>query len=546
ADSDEILNSGDALNMEFSLTRDDNVYQWTLNGKDVPLAVGKNYTVGSFAAEHAGVYRCKITNPNLEGVELYSGDFARFLSKEGNNAPIDIAITHDPVQAGTPSFAIIGDFTATDADGDEVFFRIKGGVHASSFRIIEGKTLITAEDMFPIGAPETYDVVIEAYDVFGGKSEKTLSITKGEGSTEAFPKDILLSANSVDENSIAEIGELTAVGVEGFSFELPEVKDNNKFIIEGSKLKTSEKLDYEVKSTYSIRVKASKEATSLTKDFAIKVIDANDTPSDIVLSANRVNIGNTPGSIVGYLVAVDQDPGDKDFTFTTTSSKFFIENNVLKTKVSFKEAGGESLTIKVKDSDDAEYSKGIDVQIVDPSTGSENNVPTAIGLNNFIVKRDWTSGTQVSLLLMKDIDGDQGEFSIEDGDDSEYFIVEGYKLLLNKELGDKTVYTITIIASDGDATYSEEFSFYIPVVVNGIDNINAKDIVRATPNPVSTNLYLEYEGDRGIVKFYNTSGALVKAEVISDVVDCSDLDTGLYIVKATVDNKTTTFKIIKQ
>ncbi|MCT4640167.1 MAG: hypothetical protein N4A72_20895, partial [Bacteroidales bacterium] len=32
ADSDEILNSGDALNMEFSLTRDDNVYQWTLNG----------------------------------------------------------------------------------------------------------------------------------------------------------------------------------------------------------------------------------------------------------------------------------------------------------------------------------------------------------------------------------------------------------------------------------------------------------------------------------------------------------------------------------
>jgi hypothetical protein len=532
--------------MEFSLTRDDNVYQWTLNGKDVPLAVGKNYTVGSFAAEHAGVYRCKITNPNLEGVELYSGDFARFLSKEGNNAPIDIAITHDPVQAGTPSFAIIGDFTATDADGDEVFFRIKGGVHASSFRIIEGKTLITAEDMFPIGAPETYDVVIEAYDVFGGKSEKTLSITKGEGSTEAFPKDILLSANSVDENSIAEIGELTAVGVEGFSFELPEVKDNNKFIIEGSKLKTSEKLDYEVKSTYSIRVKASKEATSLTKDFAIKVIDANDTPSDIVLSANRVNIGNTPGSIVGYLVAVDQDPGDKDFTFTTTSSKFFIENNVLKTKVSFKEAGGESLTIKVKDSDDAEYSKGIDVQIVDPSTGSENNVPTAIGLNNFIVKRDWTSGTQVSLLLMKDIDGDQGEFSIEDGDDSEYFIVEGYKLLLNKELGDKTVYTITIIASDGDATYSEEFSFYIPVVVNGIDNINAKDIVRATPNPVSTNLYLEYEGDRGIVKFYNTSGALVKAEVISDVVDCSDLDTGLYIVKATVDNKTTTFKIIKQ
>jgi hypothetical protein len=147
---------------------------------------------------------------------------------------------------------------------------------------------------------------------------------------------------------------------------------------------------------------------------------------------------------------------------------------------------------------------------------------------------------------MKDIDGDQGEFSIEDGDDSEYFTVEGCKLLLNKELGDKTVYAITIIASDGDATYSEEFSFYIPVVVNGIDNINAKDIVRATPNPVSTNLYLEYEGDRGIVKFYNTSGALVKAEVISDVVDCTDLDTGLYVVKATVDNKTTTFKIIKQ
>jgi hypothetical protein len=545
-DSEETLNSGDALNMEFSLTRDDNVYQWTLNGKDIPLAVGENYSVGTFAAEHAGVYRCKITNPNLEGVELYSGDFARFLSKEGNSAPADIAITHDPVQQGTPSFAIIGDFTATDADGDEVYFRIKGGEHASSFRIIEGKTLITAEDMFPIGAPETYEVIVEAYDVFGGKVEKTLSITKGEGSAEAFPKDILLSANSVDENSIAEVGELTAVGVEGFSFELPEVKDNNKFVIEGNKLKTSEKLDYEIKSTYSIRVKALKEGTSLTKDFTIKVNDANDNPTNIMLSSNRVNIGNTPGSVVGYLAAIDQDPGDKDFTFTTTSSKFFIENNVLKTKVLFKEVGGESLTIKVKDQDNAEYSKNFSIQIIDPESTTENSAPTAIGLSNFIVKRDWTAGTQVSLLFMKDIDGDQGLFTIADGDDSEYFSVDGYKLLINKELSEKTVYTITVVATDGTDSVTEKFNFYIPVLVNGIDNINDKDIIASAPNPVINNLYLEYEGSDGILSFYNTSGNLVKQVNLSDSVDCSDLATGLYIVKATINNNTTSFKIIKQ
>ena len=545
-DSEAMINAGDAVNMEFSLTRDDNVYQWTLNGKDIPLAFGKQYSVSSFAAEHAGVYRCKITNPELEGVELYSGDFARFLSKDGNSAPTDITISHDPIQQGTPSFAIIGDFTATDADGDEVYFRISGGKHASSFRIIEGKTLITAEEMFPIGAPETYEVVVEAYDIYGGKTEKTLSITKGEGSTEAFPKDILLSSDNIDENSLSEIGELSAVGVDGFSFILPALKDNSSFVIEGSKLKPAESFDYETKSIYNIRVKASKESASLTKDFTIKVNDINDKPSDIILSSNKVNIGNTPGSNVGYLVAVDEDPDDKNFVFTTSSSKFFIEKNVLKTKASFKEVDVESLTIEVNDQNDAVYSKNLNIQIVDPDNVTENSSPTAIGLNNFIVKRDWAPGTQVSLLFMKDLDGEQGSFTIADGDDSEYFSIEGYKLLVNKELSEKTVYTITIVATDGTDSVTEKFNFYIPVLVNGIENINDKDIIAVAPNPVVNNLYLEYEGTGGIIKFYNTSGSLVKSEAISDVIDCSDLNVGLYVVRATIDNKTATFKIIKK
>ena len=545
-DSEEMINAGDAVNMEFSLTREDNVYQWTLNGKDIPLAVGKQYSVSTFAAEHAGVYRCKITNPKLEGVELFSGDFARFLSKDGNSAPADITISHDPVQQGTPSFAIIGDFTATDADGDEVYFRISGGKHASSFRIIEGKTLITAEEMFPIGAPETYEVVVEAYDIYGGKSEKILSITKGEGSAEAFPKDILLSADNVDENSLNEIGELSAVGVEGFTFTLPNAKDNSNFVIEGSKVKPSKKLDYEVKNIYSIRVKASKESTSLTKDFIIKVNDTNDNPSNIMLSSNKIDKGNTPGSIVGYLATVDQDPGDHIFEFTTNSDKFFIDKNVLKTKVKFKETGGESLTIAVKDQDNAEYSKDFSIQIVDPENATENSAPTAIGLNNFIVKRDWAPGTQVSLLFMKDLDGEQGSFTIADGDDSEYFSVDGYKLLVNKELSEKTVYTITIVATDGTDSVTEKFNFYIPVLVNGIENINDKDIIASAPNPVINNLYLEYEGSKGVLKFYNTGGNLIKQVKLSDSVDCSDLATGLYIVKATIDSNTTSFKIVKQ
>jgi hypothetical protein len=545
-DNEEIVNAGDVVNMEFSLTRDDNVYQWTLNGKDVPLALGKNYSVASFTAEHAGVYRCKVTNSELEGVELYSGEFARFLSKDGNNAPADITISHDPILPGTPSFAVIGDFAATDADGDQVYFRIKGGKHASSFRIIEGKTLITAEDMFPVGAPETYEVIVEAYDIYGGKAEKTLSITKGEGSAETFPKDILLSANSVDENSMNEIGELTAVGVDGFSFLLPELKDNSKFVIEGNKIKPVVQFDYETKSVYSIRVKASKEGTSLTKDFTIKVNDVNDNPSDIVLSSNKVNKGNIPGSIVGYLVAVDQDPGDHVFEFTTESNEFFVENNILKTKKTFKEIGVESLTVKVKDQNDAVFSKSFNIQVIDPANVTENSAPTAIGLSNFIVKRDWTEGTQVSLLFMKDIDGDQGEFTIEDGDDSEYFRIDGYKLIINKELSDKTVYTITVKATDGTDSVTEKFSFYIPVVVNGIDNINEKDIIASAPNPVINNLYLEYEGSQGVIRFYNTSGNLVKQVALSDNIDCSDLTTGLYIVRATIDNNTSSFKIIKQ
>jgi hypothetical protein len=538
------LNNGESHTLNYNGSHTDNIYTWQLNGKDVPLSNKTNYNF-NVTDKTAGVWRCKITNPKLPDATLYTFDQAVWLSKTGNNPVTDITLSADKIRPGHPEGAIIGDFNATDPDGDEVYFRlIDGEADNGSFFMVDGRTLITTEEVFPYEFKTEYTIVVQAYDVYGATFNKTITLTKGEPTTQPMPKNILLSDNNIEENLVDVIGELNAVGVDGYTFSLPDNKDNSNFVIEGNNIKPAHKLDFEIKNLYQIRVVATKADNSLSKDFTIKVTNTNDNPSDIVLTSNTVVKDNIPGSVIGYLVAVDQDSADKNFTFETNSSDFVIEGNLLKSGKTFSETGTATLTIKVTDPHKATKEKNFTIRITDNGTVQENTAPTAIGLNNFIVKNDWTDGTQVSLLFLKDIDGDQGLFTLDSGDDSDYFKIDGDKLLVNNKLGDKTVYTISVTATDGEHSITAKINLYVPVIVNGIEQISDQQ-VKTAPNPVSGTLYLEYEGT-GTLSFYNISGVLIKSVPLRDSVDCSDLNNGIYVVKAIIDNKTSVFKILKQ
>jgi hypothetical protein len=74
-----------------------------------------------------------------------------------------------------------------------------------------------------------------------------------------------------------------------------------------------------------------------TQTLTLEVVNANDTPSDVALSANTVAQGATAGTTVGLLSTTDEDPG-QTFTYTLLETgagsedfaKFLIEGSALK------------------------------------------------------------------------------------------------------------------------------------------------------------------------------------------------------------------------
>ena len=467
--------SGENVKLTFSLTHAKNIYSWQLNGSDIPLSNGQNYNF-NLSANNAGVYRCKITNPDLSNVTLYSKDMPVFMNKEGNKVVTDINLTHNPIRENFPRLTIIGDLAATDPDGDKVFFRLpEKQANNSCFRINEGKTLVSAEELFDRSFIEQYEIVVEAYDIYGGSFQKTLILKKDEASnnTTPLPTNITLSNKKIDENlANAAIGDLAAIGVENYSFSLPQgVRDNNLFSIDENHLKTKLGLDYEIKDTYKIRVKASAaDGTSMLKDFDIVVNNVNDNPHELIITNNEIKIGQSIRSVVGYFAAVDQDENDSQFTYSLESDDaaddnelFVIENNCLKTRFLFttENIGEKTVRVVTQDEHEGKLTSRIAINIV------ENTATTAITqkvlLNQQMIAENSEMGTLVGNLDVSDKAGMTFTFSLPDRDDNSSFQLNGDRLEVNSALNfeQKSIYSIFIVATVNDISINLTANIHI-------------------------------------------------------------------------------------
>ncbi|HCO67097.1 MAG TPA: hypothetical protein DIT04_04970 [Dysgonomonas sp.] len=74
--------------------------------------------------------------------------------------------------------------------------------------------------------------------------------------------------------------------------------------------------------------------------------------------------------------------------------------------------------------------------------------------------------------------------------------------------------------------------------------VSLEQTVDIYPNPVTDVLYLNQKAES--VQMYNTNGRLVKTAKNVSQIEVSDLSAGLYIVKITVNSKTTSHKVMKK
>ncbi|MCT4646182.1 MAG: T9SS type A sorting domain-containing protein [Carboxylicivirga sp.] len=387
--SEESKDAGSTINLSFSLPDAGNQYVWELNGKIIPLSEGKSFST-SLTTATAGMYRCKVTNPALPELAIYSEPMMVFINKPSNQVVSDFNINNSKALGNSPQWSVIGEFNGTDPDGDQVYYRlVNHDGDNRNFRIIDGNTLVSSTTLFEHPFITEYEIDVEAFDIYGGKKIKKFTITKGE-STGPVPTAVKLSSTKINENVIGEVGEfqLSGVTTSEFTFTLPDTKDNKFFEVAGTKLRTKIELNYEKQRYYTIRVVASKGDVSITKDFVVEAINKNDAPNGLILTTNEIETGNPAGTYIGLLVATDDDPADKNFTYEFDSELFVKRNDnqvLSKREFTTSDLGTKQLKVKVKDPHNASAEFTVNIVIKEP----ENPANGKIEITNSIIEENY-------------------------------------------------------------------------------------------------------------------------------------------------------------
>ena len=253
-----------------------------------------------------------------------------------NRPPTDILIADNSVPEDQPAGTVVGTLDAADADaGDSHTFALVNGAgdaDNAAFAIV-GDQLRSAA-VFDFEVKSSYTIRVRVRDERGAAFQKALAISVTNVQENRAPTDITLAPASVAELMPAgtSAGTLAATDADAgdtHSYALVAGAggaDNAAFATSGNQLNTAQVFDYEVKSSYSIRVRVTDSgspALSFEKVFTVTVTDANDAPTagdktvtgiteDDGATAIGLSGSDANGEALTFLVVSGPQHGDLD------------------------------------------------------------------------------------------------------------------------------------------------------------------------------------------------------------------------------------------
>ena len=200
------------------------------------------------------------------------------------------------------------------------------------------------------------------------------------------PTDILLSANSVAENSGAGtvVGTLSDVDVDvGDSATYTLTNDaNGRFAISNGQIVVVGGLNFEVATSHQVTVRVTDGGGNIfDKSFSIAVTNANEAPTDISVSNAAVPQGTANGAVIGALSAIDPDAGDTaTFSLVDGGGQFDVVNGNIVVAGPLT-AGSQQVIVRVTDAGGAMYDEAITISVNAGSTvvGTEDADPALTG-----------------------------------------------------------------------------------------------------------------------------------------------------------------------
>ena len=258
-----------------------------------------------------------------------------------NEAPTDVALSGASIPENSGAGTSVGTFTTTDGDGTAPYTYAlvtgTGSTDNGSFSIT-GNTLTAASD-FNFEAKASYSVRVRATDQGGLSFEKALTVDVTDVNEQ--PSTLTLGKSDIEENRPADstVGTFDATDVDAgstFTFDLVAgagSTDNGAFTVTGNALVAKAGFNFEVKSSYDIRVRVTDNGTpALSREqmFTITVIDVNDAPT-VAPDSYGTAIGNTKAqfgvtvagpvvTLTGTLPLLNDSDEDGDTPFVLAST----------------------------------------------------------------------------------------------------------------------------------------------------------------------------------------------------------------------------------
>ena len=435
-----------------------------------------------------------------------------------NEGPTDIELSAASVAENQPTSTGVGTFSTADQDdSDEHAYTLVAGVGDGNnglFQIV-GDELRTGAT-FDHETQPSLTIRVRTSDEGSLVHDEVFTITVSD--VNEGPTDIELSAASVAENEGAgtSVGTLSTTDEDvsdGHGYTLVAGAgdgSNGLFQIVGDELRTAEPFDHETQPSLTIRVRATDDGPGSPvheEVFTITVLDANDEPTDIGLSAATVPENDASGTAVGTLSTTDQDGAD-DHSYTLVAGvgdgdndSFQIVGDELRTAAVFDHETQPSLSVRVRTTDDGSGSLTFE-EVLTVTVSDVNEGPTGIELSAATVAENEEPSTVV------------GTFSTADQDTSDD---HGYTLVAGTGDSDNALFQIVGDELRTAAVFDHEtqpsLSIRVRTTEVGAGSLTFEQVVTITVSDVnegptdvalSSATVAENEGIGTVVGFFST------------------------------------------
>ena len=415
----------------------------------------------------------------------------------------------------------VGKVSAND-DTKAYTFILPSGLNNNDLFLIDGKKLVSAA-VFDYEEKAEYLITIQAIDELNQITSEDFSIQIiNQG-----PTDLSLSKSSVDENlpPMTKVGKFSSEGGKGFTtYTLvsgPGDTNNDLFTINDKDLEANISFDYEIQTTYSIRVQATdKDNESFTTAFSILVNNLSEGPTDITITNNKISENEPAGTVVGTIVA---EGGAPPYTYQLGSgmdnASYTINGDQLLTNAvfDFEQKATLSIRIAATDVNNEVFEKTFEIEVTDKG-------PTDILLSDKEIEENLPAGTLV------------GELSTEGGTSPySYTFVQGtnynyqlFNLAASSlttaqpfDYENKPSYLIKINSEDAQGEkFSKEFTINVidvvevaaPVVANPISDFSVQEDASNSTFDLNT-VFSDADGDALTYTVVNDNSTLLSASV---------------------------------